>query len=135
MAGDSETSSSSRQNRGGSYSSGGGRSDSSNQSRGRSYSRSSSRQNDRFQRRRRRQPPIKIKDIDWKNLRALRYFLESDGSIRPRRKTGASAKYQRQVALAVKRARYMALLPYTHGHLQEMHQELERDLPDLRRSK
>ncbi|MCB0208115.1 MAG: 30S ribosomal protein S18 [Anaerolineae bacterium] len=129
MAGDTERSSSSRRNQGGNYSSG-GRSDS-YQSRGRS----SSRQNDRFQRRRRRQPPVKIKDIDWKNLRALRYFLESDGSIRPRRKTGASAKYQRQVALAVKRARFMALLPYTHGHLQEMRQELERDLPDLRRSR
>lgn len=93
----------------------------------------SGRQRSNYGQRRRKKPPVKIGDINWKNLRALRYFLEDDGSLRPRRKTGASAKYQRQVALAVKRARYMALLPYTHGHLKEMGQYLERDLPDLRR--
>ncbi|HMQ54868.1 MAG TPA: 30S ribosomal protein S18 [Anaerolineae bacterium] len=83
--------------------------------------------------RRRRVPPVKINEIDWKNLRALRYFLEDDGSLRPRRKTGASAKYQRKVALAVKRARHMALLPFTHAHsVERTGQSLERDQPDLR---
>ncbi|HRV91639.1 MAG TPA: 30S ribosomal protein S18 [Anaerolineae bacterium] len=94
----------------------------------------SGRQRSNYGQRRRKKPPVKLADINWKNLRALRYFLEDDGSLRPRRKTGASAKYQRQVALAVKRARYMALLPYTHGHLKEMGQYLERDMPDLRRT-
>lgn len=100
----------------------------------RSDSSFSGRQRSNYGQRRRKKPPVKIGDINWKNLRALRYFLEDDGSLRPRRKTGASAKYQRQVALAVKRARYMALLPYTHGHLKEMGQYLERDMPDLRRT-
>jgi small subunit ribosomal protein S18 len=83
--------------------------------------------------RRRRVPPVKINEIEWKNLKALRYFLEDDGSLRPRRKTGASAKYQRKVALAVKRARHMALLPFTHAHsVERSGQSLERDQPDLR---
>ena len=129
MVSETQKTSSTPQNRSRSYSSTDRRPNSSNQSRNRTHGRS----RDRYQQRRRRKPPIKLKDINWKNLRALRYFLESDGSLRPRRKTGASAKYQRQVALAVKRARYMALLPFTHGHLQEMNQQLERDLPDLRR--
>ena len=66
---------------------------------------------------RRRVCPIKIEEVDWKNMDSLRYFVSDDGSIRPRRKTGANAKLQRKVAVAVKRARHMALLPYTGEHV------------------
>jgi small subunit ribosomal protein S18 len=66
---------------------------------------------------RRRVCPIKIEEVDWKNLDSLRYFVSDDGSIRPRRKTGANAKLQRKVAVMVKRARHMALLPYTGEHV------------------
>lgn len=66
---------------------------------------------------RRRQPPIKLEDIDWKDVRTLRPFLDDAGRIRPRRKTGASVKMQRAIARAVKRARFMALLPYTPQHI------------------
>ncbi len=66
---------------------------------------------------RRRQPPIKLEEIDWKDVRTLRPFLDDAGRIRPRRKTGASVKMQRAIARAVKRARFMALLPYTSEHI------------------
>jgi small subunit ribosomal protein S18 len=66
---------------------------------------------------RRRVCPIKIEEVNWKNLDSLRYFVSDDGGIRPRRKTGANAKLQRKVAVAVKRARHMALLPYTGEHI------------------
>lgn len=66
---------------------------------------------------RRRVCPIKYEEVDWKNMDSLRYFVSDDGSIRPRRKTGANAKLQRKVAVMVKRARHMALLPYTSEHV------------------
>lgn len=66
---------------------------------------------------RRRVCPIKYEEVDWKNMDSLRYFVSDDGSIRPRRKTGANAKLQRKVAVMVKRARHMALLPYTGEHV------------------
>lgn len=66
---------------------------------------------------RRRVCPIKYEQVDWKNMDSLRYFVSDDGSIRPRRKTGANAKLQRKVAVMVKRARHMALLPYTGEHI------------------
>lgn len=70
---------------------------------------------------RRRVCPIKYEEVDWKNLDSLRYFVSDDGSIRPRRKTGANAKLQRKVAVMVKRARHMALLPYTGEHIRISH--------------
>lgn len=70
---------------------------------------------------RRRVCPIKYEEVDWKNLDSLRYFVSDDGSIRPRRKTGANAKLQRKVAVMVKRARHMALLPYTGEHVRISH--------------
>jgi small subunit ribosomal protein S18 len=66
---------------------------------------------------RRKVCPVKIEDVDWKKLDSLRYFVSESGSIRSRRKTGANAKLQRRVAVAVKRARHMALLPYTSEHV------------------
>jgi small subunit ribosomal protein S18 len=57
-----------------------------------------------------------IKEIDYKDLELLKQYITETGKIVPSRITGTSAKYQRQLALAVKRARYLALLPYTDQH-------------------
>ena len=57
-----------------------------------------------------------IKEIDYKDLDLLKQFITETGKIVPSRITGTSAKYQRQLATAVKRARYLALLPYTDQH-------------------
>lgn len=53
-----------------------------------------------------------IKHIDYKDPEFLKKFLNEQGKILPRRITGNSLKYQRQLAVAVKRARHLALLPY-----------------------
>jgi len=58
-----------------------------------------------------------IKEIDYKDLELLKQYISETGKIVPSRITGTSARYQRQLALAVKRARYLALLPYTDAHL------------------
>ncbi|HHJ06588.1 MAG TPA: 30S ribosomal protein S18 [Anaerolineae bacterium] len=57
----------------------------------------------------------KIKHVDWKDDNLKRYIM-NNGSIRARGKTGVCAKHQRQLAVAIKRARFMALLPYTTEH-------------------
>jgi small subunit ribosomal protein S18 len=54
----------------------------------------------------------KIDYIDYKNVVLLRRFVSERGKILPRRTTGTSAKYQRQLANAIKRARDIALLPF-----------------------
>jgi small subunit ribosomal protein S18 len=54
-----------------------------------------------------------IKYIDYKDADFLRKFLNDQGEILPRRITGTSLKYQRQLSSAVKRARHLALLPFT----------------------
>ncbi|MGE5222696.1 MAG: 30S ribosomal protein S18 [Omnitrophica WOR_2 bacterium] len=51
--------------------------------------------------------------IDYKNYELLRRYVSEDGKIRPRRQTGACAKHQRELARAIKRARHLALLPFT----------------------
>lgn len=51
--------------------------------------------------------------IDYKLADVLRRFVTDDGKIRPRRQTGTCAKHQRELARAIKRARHVALLPYT----------------------
>jgi small subunit ribosomal protein S18 len=51
--------------------------------------------------------------IDYKNIDLLRRFIQEGGKIRPRRQTGTCAKHQREVAKAVKRARHIALLPFS----------------------
>lgn len=53
-----------------------------------------------------------IKYIDYKDVKLLQKFITEQGKIIPKRITGTNAKYQRQLSLAIKRARYMALLPY-----------------------
>lgn len=54
----------------------------------------------------------KIKYIDYKDVELLKKFIAPSGKISARRMTGTSAKYQRELARAIKNARYMALLPY-----------------------
>lgn len=51
-------------------------------------------------------------DIDYKDVAKLRKFTTENGKILPRRMSGVCAKHQRPLATAIKRARYMALLPY-----------------------
>ncbi len=55
----------------------------------------------------------KITHIDYKDTDLLRKFISERGKILPRRVTGTSAKYQRMLTIAIKRARTIALLPYT----------------------
>ena len=57
-----------------------------------------------------------IKEIDYKDLNLLKQFVTETGKIVPRHITGTSARYQCQLADAVKRARYLALLPYSDSH-------------------
>lgn len=55
----------------------------------------------------------KITYIDYKDIDLLKKFISERGKILPRRVTGTSAKYQRQLTTAIKRARHIGLLPYT----------------------
>lgn len=55
----------------------------------------------------------KESSIDYKNTELLRRFITEQGKIRPRRQTGTCAKHQRQLAQEIKRARHIALLPFT----------------------
>ncbi len=57
-----------------------------------------------------------ITEIDYKDLNLLKAFISDSGKIVPSRITGTKAKYQRQLSQAIKRARYLALLPYTDRH-------------------
>jgi small subunit ribosomal protein S18 len=57
----------------------------------------------------------RLDDVDFKNVGQLRRFVSERGRIRSRRLTGACRNHQRQVAVAVKRAREMALLPYAQA--------------------
>jgi small subunit ribosomal protein S18 len=57
-----------------------------------------------------------VKEIDYKDLDTLRNYITETGKIVPSRITGTKTRYQRQLATAVKRARYLALLPYTDKH-------------------
>lgn len=57
-----------------------------------------------------------VVEIDYKDLNILKQYIGESGKIVPSRITGTRAKYQRQLATAVKRARFLALLPYTDNH-------------------
>ena len=54
--------------------------------------------------------------IDFKDLETLKEYVTETGKIVPSRVTGTKAKYQRQLATAIKRARFLSLLPYTDQH-------------------
>jgi small subunit ribosomal protein S18 len=57
-----------------------------------------------------------VKQIDYKDLATLKQYITETGKIVPSRITGTKAFYQRQLAAAIKRARYLSLLPYTDQH-------------------
>lgn len=59
----------------------------------------------------------KVKVIDYKEPAALRPYVSDRGKIAPRRKSGACAKHQRALAVAIKRARHLALLPFVAEHI------------------
>jgi small subunit ribosomal protein S18 len=59
---------------------------------------------------------LRIRVIDYKDDKLLSRFLTERGKILPRRLSGISARHQRQLSVAIKRARYLALLPYIKGH-------------------
>ena len=72
--------------------------------------------------RRRRAPvftPQEVKTIDYKDVDRLRKLISDRGRIEPRRKTGLTAKDQRKIAREIKRARQVALLPYTAEHMRQ----------------
>jgi small subunit ribosomal protein S18 len=56
------------------------------------------------------------KEVDYKDVDVLKDFITENGKIIPARITGTKARYQRQLTTAVKRARFLALLPYTDKH-------------------
>ncbi len=56
------------------------------------------------------------KEVDNKDIDKLKGFITETGKIMPSRNTGTKARYQRQLATAIKRARFLALLPYTDQH-------------------
>ncbi|MBT3144212.1 30S ribosomal protein S18 [Neptunomonas phycophila] len=58
-----------------------------------------------------------VVEIDYKDLEVLKGYVSETGKIVPSRITGTKARYQRQLATAIKRARFIALLPYTDSHL------------------
>jgi len=59
----------------------------------------------------------KIDKIDYKDVNTLRRFISDQGQIESRRRTGTCARHQRRLTLAIKRARFLALLPYTAEHV------------------
>ena len=57
-----------------------------------------------------------VEEIDYKDLDTLNAYITETSKIMPSRNTGTKARYQRQLATAIKRARFLALLPYTDHH-------------------
>ncbi len=57
-----------------------------------------------------------VEEIDYKDLATLKAYVTETGKIVPSRISGTKAKYQRQLSTAIKRARFLALLPYCDGH-------------------
>jgi small subunit ribosomal protein S18 len=57
-----------------------------------------------------------IKQVDYKDIALLKDFINENGKIIPARITGTKARFQRQLSVAVKRARFLALMPYTDLH-------------------
>jgi small subunit ribosomal protein S18 len=57
-----------------------------------------------------------VKEIDYKDINTLQNYLTETGKIVPSRLSGTKARYQRQLATAIKRARFLALIPYCDSH-------------------
>ncbi len=58
----------------------------------------------------------KVVEIDYKDIDVLKEYIQENAKIMPARLTGTKAGYQRQLSTAIKRARFLALLPYTDNH-------------------
>ncbi|BBJ22547.1 MAG: 30S ribosomal protein S18 [Candidatus Nitrotoga sp.] len=58
----------------------------------------------------------KIAEVDYKDLNILKEFIAENGKVIPARITGTKSRFQRQLGIAIKRARFLALLPYTDLH-------------------
>ena len=73
----------------------------------------------RFYRRRKfcRFTADKVDYIDYKDTETLKQFITENGKIVPSRITGTKARYQRQLTLAIKQARFLAMMPYTDNHV------------------
>jgi small subunit ribosomal protein S18 len=65
--------------------------------------------------------------VDYKDIAKLRKYISDRGKIEPRRRTGACARHQRSLSLAIKRARFLALLPYTASHYSQKEYRQDRD--------
>lgn len=61
-----------------------------------------------------------VKEIDYKNISMINGYISDRGKIESRRRTGTCARHQRVLALAIKRARHIALLPYAPEHIHQM---------------
>jgi small subunit ribosomal protein S18 len=59
----------------------------------------------------------KVESIDYKDINTLRRYVSDQGQIDSRRRTGTCARHQRRLTIAIKRARHLALLPYTAEHI------------------
>jgi small subunit ribosomal protein S18 len=57
-----------------------------------------------------------VKEVDYKDIEVLKDFINENGKIIPARITGTKSKFQRQLSVAIKRARFLALMPYTDQH-------------------
>ncbi|MEQ1812877.1 MAG: 30S ribosomal protein S18 [Candidatus Nitrotoga sp.] len=58
----------------------------------------------------------KIAEVDYKDLNILKEFISENGRVIPARITGTKSRFQRQLSVAIKRARFLALMPYTDLH-------------------
>ena len=84
---------------------------------GKGKPRRSNQQNSLFKRRKFcRFTAEKVKEIDYKDIATLKQYVSETGKIVPSRITGTKSRYQRQLSTAIKRARFLALLPYTDAH-------------------
>lgn len=84
---------------------------------GRKFDKRRQQQNPLFKRRRFcRFTAAGVEQIDYKDIETLKDFINENGKITPARLTGTAARYQRQLDTAIKRARFLALLPYTDQH-------------------
>lgn len=57
-----------------------------------------------------------VTEIDYKDIATLKNYVSESGKIVPSRISGTNARYQRQLSTAIKRARYLALIPYCDAH-------------------
>lgn len=71
----------------------------------------------------------KVDRIGYRDIGRLRNYLTDRATMQPRRKTGTCAKHQRRLSMAIKRARFLALLPYTSEHVRVAVQHGLRDVP------